>query len=277
MFKIPNGVRIYEQKVKSEMNASARKTLKILTYLAESPTPMGVTQLAEALGYPKSSVFDILESLRTEEYIEFASEQARTYRVGSQAFRTGCAYAARTDLCRLARPVLWQLSEQTGANAYLAEEKDGILLYLDKADGQAPVRSSRAVGSTNELYRTGLGKALLAAYDPARAAAAAGSLTRRTARTITTPEALTADLKRTRRRGYAVDNGEDNELLCCAAAPVYDHRNEPVAAISVSMVRSAVTEAEFGRAAQLVRTAAKDLSRRMGYTRTKLYEEENDE
>ena len=115
MFKIPNGVRIYEQKVKSEMNASARKTLKILTYLAESPTPMGVTQLAEALGYPKSSVFDILESLRTEEYIEFASEQARTYRVGSQAFRTGCAYAARTDLCRLARPVLWQLSEQTGA------------------------------------------------------------------------------------------------------------------------------------------------------------------
>ena len=43
------------------MNASVQKALKILTYLAESAAPMGVSQLAAALGYPTSSVFDILE------------------------------------------------------------------------------------------------------------------------------------------------------------------------------------------------------------------------
>lgn len=253
------------------MNPSVGKALRILTYLAESPTPMGVSQLAATLGYPKSSVYDILESLRAAEYIEWASESARTYRVGVQAFRTGSAYTAHMDLCRLARPVLAQLSAETGASAYLAAAQGAVLLYLDRADGASPVRTACAVGSTNELYRTGLGKALLAAYDPVRAQAVAGSLERRTAHTITTWAALNRELADTRRRGYAVDCGEDNELLACAAAPVYDSRNEPVAAISVSMVRAAAELDVLRRAGDLVRDAALELSHKMGSTRTQTY------
>lgn len=257
------------------MNASVQKALKILTYLAESAAPMGVSQLAAALGYPKSSVFDILESLRAEEYIEWASESARTYRVGVQAFRTGCAYTAQMDLCRMARPVLTRLSTETGASAYLAAAQGSVLLYLDRADGASPVRTACAVGSTNELYRTGLGKALLAAYEPERAQAAAGSLARRTPTTITDWETLAADLAETRRRGYAIDRGEDNELLTCAAAPVYDWRNEPVAAISVSMVRAVTDEASLRRAGESVRDGAAELSRRLGSTRTRMDETES--
>ena len=143
------------------MNASVQKALKILTYLAESAAPMGVSQLAAALGYPKSSVFDILESLRAEEYIEWASESARTYRVGVQAFRTGCAYTAQMDLCRMARPVLTRLSAETGASAYLAAAQGSVLLYLDRADGASPVRTGggRESGAAHADDDHGLGDA----------------------------------------------------------------------------------------------------------------------
>ena len=255
------------------MNESVRKALKILNCLAESPTPMGVTQLASQLQYPKSSVFDILESLRAEEYIERVSESAPTYRIGVQSFRVGCAYGAHTDLCRFARPILWNLSEQTGASAYLAKEQDGVLLYLEKAEGKASVRSACTIGSTNELYRTGLGKALLAAYAPARVRATAGSLTRRTPRTITTMDALEAELVQIRRRGYAIDDGEDNELLYCVAAPVFDYRNEPIGAISVSMVRGTVDASEQAEAGRKIQRAALELSGKMGYARPFLLEE----
>jgi IclR family acetate operon transcriptional repressor len=67
----------------------------------------------------------------------------------------------------------------------------------------------------------------------AQALAKAG-LERFTARTLTDPAAIEADMALTRQRGYAIDDEEKTEGMRCIAAPVLDLHGEVVAGISVS-------------------------------------------
>ncbi len=66
-------------------------------------------------------------------------------------------------------------------------------------------------------------------------------------------------------RGFAVDVGEYDEGLCCAAAPVFDVEGQVVAALSVSGPAFRLGEDRLlGEVAPLVVAAAERLSRDLG-------------
>ena len=81
---------------------------------------------------------------------------------------------------------------------------------------------------------------------------------------ITEADALEEDLALTSERGYAVDNVEVEEGVACFAAPVFDYRAVPVAAISVAGPAERVIPKgeELGR---LVAETASEVSSRLGY------------
>jgi DNA-binding IclR family transcriptional regulator len=59
-------------------------------------------------------------------------------------------------------------------------------------------------------------------------------LTARTPKTITTMAALLDDLEGVRARGYSIENGENSPTSCCVGVPIFDNRDRPIGAISVS-------------------------------------------
>ena len=98
------------------------------------------------------------------------------------------------------------------------------------------------IGGRNPAYRTAVGKALLSSrlLDLAQVTDWFGDfpLEQKTPHTLTTPEALLAELQATRVRGYGIDD-EENELgINCVAVPVYlEGSATPSGAVSVSAVR----------------------------------------
>lgn len=62
-----------------------------------------------------------------------------------------------------------------------------------------------------------------------------------TERTITDKETLINQLKIVRENGFAVDDMENEEGVCCMAAPVKDYEGKIVAAISISGPAARVT------------------------------------
>jgi len=82
---------------------------------------------------------------------------------------------------------------------------------------------SATVGGRNPAHSTAVGKLLLARLLPDDEAvltwAGAHPLERRTARTLVDPRALATDLARTRERGYAVDDQENEAGITCLAVP----------------------------------------------------------
>ena len=254
------------------MNHSALRTLEILEYLAASGEARSISEISRDLGYPKTSVFDIVGALLEKGFVKLDDPKLKTYTVGLSAYRVGMSYINRADLYSIAHEVLIDLKNRTGETVYLAVEDHGSAVYLDKVESSQPLQSACSRGSKKPMYLTGLGKAMLAGYDDAKIKTLMREpFERRTDTTLRDMDALMEDIAQTRKRGYAVDNGEDVEILRCVAAPIRNAQNETIAAISISMLYLRFTPEVEERVSRELVDAALQISRQLGYTKSQLY------
>ncbi|MPN64576.1 Transcriptional regulator KdgR [bioreactor metagenome] len=65
--------------------------------------------------------------------------------------------------------------------------------------------------------------------------------------------------------GYAIDNEEIETGLRCVAAPIFNHMNQPVAAISVSAPTARLPMENIEAVAKDVQSCARQISQRLGY------------
>ena len=75
-----------------------------------------------------------------------------------------------------------------------------------------------------------------------------------------------AEIEKTRRRGYAVDNEELEEGLRCIAVPLLDAQRNPVAAISVSGPSFRVTAQKLPSIANHLLHCVRGIAQDMGYS-----------
>jgi len=88
----------------------------------------------------------------------------------------------------------------------------------------------------------------------------------RTPNTITTVEALKIELSLTQRRGYAIDNEENEVSISCVGAPIFDYNAMPIAAISISVPHQRINQESYEILGPLVMEAADMVSRRKGFS-----------
>ncbi|WP_370158733.1 IclR family transcriptional regulator [Limimaricola soesokkakensis] len=152
--------------------------------------------------------------------------------------------------------------ETTGETANLGVERDGRVLFLNQVETHAHIRAFFPPGTVSAMHASGIGKALLAAFDPARRNRIldAHPLERFTPHSLTDRAALCADLDRCAARGYAIDDEERNEGMRCIAVAVHDAQGEAVAGLSVSGPVARLAEAGLPRLVDAVREAAARLT-----------------
>ena len=98
----------------------------------------------------------------------------------------------------------------------------GCVLYVDIAEGTRPMRFVSRVGNRGPAHSTALGKAIASQLDDAqvRQILISEGMPQRTPATLTDPEAYMTELHLVRKRGWALDNGEDEVGGRCVAAPI---------------------------------------------------------
>jgi IclR family transcriptional regulator, KDG regulon repressor len=130
---------------------------------------------------------------------------------------------------------------------------------------QRGFRTDPRAAARSPLHASSLGKALLAAAgDEAVAARLEGAdFEPVTEFTIVDLQALIDELRRTRIRGYSIDEQEAVLGVCCVGAPIRDHTAQLIGAISLSTIREFYVPEETGPA---VRNAALEISNSMGWS-----------
>ena len=86
-----------------------------------------------------------------------------------------------------------------------------------------------------------------------------------TEKTLVTREALLADPRLVRMRGYAVDNEEIEKGLRCVGAPVWNYSGEVAAAVSVAGPAFRITRTRVPSIARAVMAMTRRLSAELGY------------
>jgi DNA-binding IclR family transcriptional regulator len=129
------------------------------------------------------------------------------------------------------QPAMDELSRQTGETVNLAVPDGGAILNVAEVASTFILSCSGGwIGRRTKPHAVANGKVLLA-YG---AIGIPRELERYTDQTITTHEALEAELAAVRRNGYATAVAELEDGLVAVAAPVFDSTRACVAALSVS-------------------------------------------
>lgn len=251
----------------SSIHAVERAIAILRTFSPEAPS-LGVSDLARRVGLHKSTVHRLLATLERQGFV-VQDAAGGQYRLGLQLLELGTLVLAGIELRKVARRHLEEVHHACGETVHLAILDEGEVVYIDKLDGTRGVRMYSSIGRRSPAHCTGLGKALLA-WQPAgvlEQIIQRRGLLAYTSRTITSPETLRDHLALVRLRGYAIDNGEHEEFIRCAAAPVFDHTGQVAAAVSIAAVGVDVESPRFQEFASLVQQSARTVSETLGHGR----------
>jgi DNA-binding IclR family transcriptional regulator len=243
-------------------DSSAAKALAMLDAFAGPRAVLGVTELARAIGVPKSTAHRLLSVMIDSGFVRKTDGRyCLTERVFELGNRAGAGFVRSTGLRQRAMPFLSELFVGTRRETiHLAALTGTDVLYLEKLFGSGGMHCPTAVGMRRPAYATALGKALLAfASDDDVMLTLKGEFRRFTSRTLPDARHLELELERIRAAGLATDHGEMKPDLHCIAAPILDLRTgHTVAAVSVCSLTSRNLESKYGR---VLLDVARDLSR----------------
>ena len=237
----------------------------ILEYLSVESEPKGPTEIAQATGLNKSTVYRLLSSMSARGYIE--KEANGTYRIGVKVIEIASNHINNLELHAEARPYLNELHNELGLAVYLGKLDHDEVVYLDKIDISRSLRVYAQIGMRVPAYCSSLGKCTLAnmSGDDLDYLLHSIELAHFTENTIVSKTQLKEHLRQVRRQGWAMDDQEYIMGNRCIGAPIFDYRGEVIAAISASGPKTMIEDDQVLKVADRVVKAAKEISRRLCY------------
>lgn len=215
------------------MDKTLLKGLQVLEYVVSQPESARSSQVAVDLGLMKSNAHRVLKTLEHAGYLH-QDPQTREFRTTLKLWEMGSQIIDRLDLRKCASTYLQELANETGEAVHLSVLDGSEVIYIDKIDSPQPVGAYTRTGGRAPAYCVATGKALLAELSDQDLAPILETLAPHSDQTITSPEALLAELRETRARGYSINRGEWRESVWGLAATIRDSRNNPIAAVGVS-------------------------------------------
>ena len=208
---------------------SVERAFAILRCLGGGPA--GVSDLAERVHLPKSTVSRLLSTLQELGAVEQAGVGGE-YRVGDLVSVIAAGVQPGASLESIARPHLVELVEATGEAAGLSILEGNDVLYLDQVTADTQVQMRDWTGERVAAHVTSSGFVLLAfAPKPIRERFVARKFERFTAKTMIQPTALRARLISVAQSGTAWVYGEFDDEVNSVAAPIRDRLGAVIAAV----------------------------------------------
>lgn len=226
----------------------------------------GETSAADIAGLtaePLSSVYRLLQSLTGIGWVDRGWRRG-TYRLGLLLLEVGSHLEDQLDIREAALPTLRHLLSEIGVTAFLCVRRDNRAVCVERLEGQSVRSLAMQLGSSLPLYAGAAPRALLAFLPVAeqQMVLAADELPGDPARPDR--DRVEADIDQVHRRGYAISDGDVTPGIAALGAPVFNHRGELAAAISISGLRAQVLGAQEQRNVELILAGARVVSRALG-------------
>lgn len=209
------------------------RILDILELLAKTQHGLSLTEIAEAISAPKSSILPLMHTLADRKFV-FYHKETQTYTIGIAAFCVGTSYVQQRSSIEFIRSEMQHITDSCGETCQLGVKDGDSVLYLVKVDSPEPIRLVSYVGKRFPLYCTALGKALLcdSSLDELNRLYPQGLISY-TPFTVKDTCTLFDEIQRVRQCGIAMEREEVSLNLQCISTPLRKN-GKIIAAVSVS-------------------------------------------
>jgi IclR family transcriptional regulator, acetate operon repressor len=215
------------------------RTLDVLAFLSGKKEGATLTEIAQTLRVPASSLLAILRVLVSEGYLE---RQATAYGIGPRSSDLAQRIIGENQLGVLARGLMMKLSRDVGETVVLARADDRrkCVVYTDVVEGAANVRYAVEAGATRPYHASAAGRVVLAFKDESwlRHYLDNTPLQAITTQTMTSRARLLETLKDVRRKGVSQSIEEATDGGAGIAAPILSGDGRLLGVLTIGAVAS---------------------------------------
>ena len=244
-----------------DRNSTADRALTILEMFGDGQLSVSAVDVANELSVARSTAYRYLESLVSRGFLE--ESPGGGFRLGLRVLELARLARQGYGLSEVALPRMRRLCERFGQTVLLTRRAGTSVVCLEREvpTGQL-LRISYERGSQLPLTAGASALVLLAWLPEAEARGLLESIERPrfTGKTLSGVEELLGRLREIRADGYSVTHAEVDPDALGIAAPVFDHRGNVVAGISVVALGSRVDEDERTRIIAELQAAAAEMS-----------------
>lgn len=246
---------------------SVERALKILSLFSNRCPTLGVTEISRKVGLSKGTVHGLIRTLLRQGFLH-QDVATRKYRLGLKIYELGMILAGTLEINQKAAGPVNQLVKTTQLESRVAIWDGDSVVITSSIHPRLRADISHQFGPRVHAYCSAIGKAVLAFLAP-------GQLERYldrtpfvqfTETTVSSKSQLAAELKETRRRGYAIDREEAVQGLGCIAAPIFQYNGQVAASISLSGNVQRVLGEKMAQYAEELRKTASEISSYLGYS-----------
>jgi DNA-binding IclR family transcriptional regulator len=241
------------------------KAIQVLRCAGAASSPLSLKEISSRVGLPKTTVFRYLQTFRACGLIAHDAERD-LYRVDAGILSLIPQSGSLHRLREVALPHMRSLQQLFNETVNLGIVEGTSIVYIEIIESQRRLRMQARVGGRDPVHTTAIGKAVLA-HLPADLARQIipPRLRKRTERTVSSAARLTAELEETRQRGYAMEEGENEEGASCIGVPIFGEVGAVIAGLSISAPASRLTAVTRQRIAPVLSDAGRRISAALGF------------
>ncbi|RMI07924.1 IclR family transcriptional regulator (plasmid) [Sinorhizobium meliloti] len=198
------------------------RAFEILDFLRLQRQPLRPNEIAQGIGAPRSSVYELVNLLVRQGIIEYRGDDGRVF-LGRKLYFLGAAYAEQFDLMRESEHLLARIAEETRETAQMCQLEGNKYAVVLMNEGSRPFRISTNIGEPVAIPWTASGRLLvdhmsdekILAFIPQEDFVLPDG-------TRLEPSEFIAQVRNAKKEGYFTFNSIVDSFTHCFAVPVYD-------------------------------------------------------
>jgi IclR family transcriptional regulator, KDG regulon repressor len=243
------------------------RLINILSYIASTGKPCGVTEISKNLSIDKTSVSRILSTLAKLDWLVQSPDSAYTLSVKPLEF--ALAVISGIDIKSVSHTNLVVLNKTTRETAALLVPAGLDYILVDEVECSLPLRYVFQLGSRTPLWFGAPGKAILAFMDPSELEEVITKIKKAETRFPASDKLLDidqmlAELGEVRRQGFTASTGELSRVAMAVASPIFDRHDKVAGSIIITGPTSRINKKNSHHFGVLVKQTANNISAQLG-------------
>lgn len=238
---------------------SAEKTLEILDLFSYTNRNFTVSEIAEGIDQPRSSVYRYVRLLKERGFLR--EHPPGYYSLGYKFLKYYRIIKMDTNLSLVAEEPMKRLTKKFNETTMLLVYSNLQTVCLSTVNSNNKIKVTSEPGEIVPLYAGGSSKALLAFLDEEIVEELYNNteIVQYTDKTITSLSKMKAHLAEIREKGFASSSGELYEGVVGYGVPIYDSDNHAIASLSISGLKERMESLDENELVDELKKAAKEI------------------
>ena len=247
-----------------------KKAFQILELVSRRDRRLTISNLSKELRISKSTVFGITKALEGIGAI-VRDDKTKRYSLGLTLFELGRKAYARIDMRDIVRPIMENLMRSTRQSVFLGIRSGDHISIVDIIESTQDLKITAHIGARLPLLAGASGKVFMASITEHDASQLIRTmkLRRYTEKSIIDLDRYMEEVRKVRKQGYALDDGEYMQGVRAVAAPIRSDGWQ-MSAIWVGGFTRSMRDEKMTMIAMETKEAAAAISRKIDLRRLEL-------